>query len=271
MGRRIGCALLLSLVPLMAGAGESPAPPLSAVAVIIDDLGDNLRYGDRAVDLPGAVTCSFLPHTPHAVQLAEEAHRLGKEVMLHLPMESEDGQDPGPGALALNMTHEEFLRTLRDDLAAVPYAAGINNHMGSLITRHPGHMEWLMRELHRRGDLYFVDSRTTAATVAQRVAQENAVPNLRRNVFLDDDLSPAAIARQFQRLLALARRHGSAVAIGHPHPATLSFLEQHLPDLARQGIRLLPVSQVIRLQAGARRHRAPLLSTAGTVAGAATP
>lgn len=248
-------ALLLSLLPLLAQAGEIPPDTLPAIAVIIDDIGDNLEQGTRAAELPGAVTCSILPHTGHAAELAEGAHRNGKEVMLHLPMESEDGQDPGPGTLTLAMTHDEFLRTFRDDLATVPYVAGVNNHMGSLITRHPGDMQWLMQELRRRGDLYFVDSRTTEATVAQRVAEENAVPNLRRNVFLDNEQEPAAIARQFRRLLALARRHGSAVAIGHPHPATLDFLERQLPTLAAQGVRLLPVSQVIRLQQVPARQR----------------
>jgi len=256
MGRRRWQALLLGLLPLLAAAGE-PSPDAPAIAVIIDDIGDNLEYGARAVALPGAVTCALLPHTAHAVQLAEEAHLNGKEVMLHLPMESEDGRDPGPGALTLGMNRDEFLRTFRDDLAAVPYAAGVNNHMGSLVTRHPGRMAWLMHELRRRGDLYFVDSRTTRATVAQQVAEANVVPNLRRNVFLDDVQDEAAIARQFRRLLALARRHGSAVAIGHPHAVTLAFLERQLPTLAVQGIRLLPVSKVIRLQqASARQHYA---------------
>jgi len=253
MGRRRWPALLLGLLPLLAAAGE----PFPAIAVIIDDIGDNLEFGARAVALPGAVTCALLPHTAHAAQLAEEAHRNGKEVMLHLPMESEDGRDPGPGALTLDMSRDEFLRTFRDDLATVPYAAGVNNHMGSLVTRQPGQMAWLMHELRRRGDLYFVDSRTTRATVAQRIAEETVVPNLRRDVFLDDVQDEEAIARQFRRLLALARRHGSAVAIGHPHAVTLAFLERQLPTLAVQGIQLLPVSDVIRLQqAAARQHYA---------------
>jgi len=243
--------LLLSLLPLTGGAAEpsqSAAHPVAHIALIIDDIGDNLKLGTRAVRLPGAVTCSILPHTAYARQLAAAAHRNDKEVMLHLPMESEEEKAPGPGALTLDMTQPEFLSTFESDLDAVPYAAGVNNHMGSLITRHPGHMRWLMQEINRRGDLYFVDSRTTDLTVAQQVAQETGVPNLRRDVFLDDDQHASAIAAQFARLIALAKHRGSAVAIGHPHPTTLRFLKEQLPLLNDAGIQLVSVSQLIKIK-----------------------
>jgi len=243
--------LILSLISFSARAAEPPSsldPSPPRIALIIDDIGDNLHNGLRAVRLPGAVTCAFLPHTAYARQLAVSAHKRRKEVMLHLPMESEDGRYPGPGTLSLNMTRAEFLRTFQSDLTSIPYAIGVNNHMGSLITRHPGDMAWLMDAINRHGGLFFVDSRTTEATVAQRVAEETGVPNLRRDVFLDNDQNPAAIARQFSRLLALARRRGSAVAIGHPHPATLRFLEQRLPQLREEGIELVSVSHLIQLK-----------------------
>jgi polysaccharide deacetylase 2 family uncharacterized protein YibQ len=243
--------LMLSLLPLYWEAAEA-SPPFghrhANIVIIIDDIGDNLSYGLRAVRLPGAVSCAFLPHTNYAHQLAIAAHKLNKEVMLHLPMESEDERSPGPGALTLAMAQEEFISTFQDDLAAIPYATGVNNHMGSLITQNPEHMSWLMQEINRQGKLFFVDSRTTEATVAQRVAQESGVPNLRRNVFLDNDQRPEAIARQFSHLLALAKRHGSAVAIGHPHPTTLRFLEEQLPHLSEQGIQLVSASQLIALK-----------------------
>jgi len=218
------------------------------IALIIDDIGDNLRNGLRAVRLPGAITCAFLPHTTYARQLAVSAHQRSKEVMLHLPMESEEGKAPGPGALTLSMTQAEFIRTFQSDLEAVPYARGLNNHMGSLITQHPGHMRWLMQEIIHHGDLFFVDSRTTEQTVAQQVAQETGVPNLRRDIFLDNDQHPAAIAEQFAQLIALAKRKRNVVAIGHPHPATLRFLEEQLPRLSEEGIQLVSVSQSIKLK-----------------------
>jgi len=260
--------LLLSLPPLYCGAEEAALPenPIRpSIALIIDDIGDNLSRGLRTVSLPGAVTCSFLPHTAYARQLAVAAHRQNKEVMLHLPMESEDGQAPGPGALTLDMTQAEFSRTFRSDLSAIPYAEGLNNHMGSLMTQHPERMRWLMQEIKRRGDLFFVDSRTTDATVAQRVAQESGVPNLRRDVFLDDDQHPEAIARQFSRLLALAKRRGSAVAIGHPYPATLRFLEEQLPRLSDAGIQLVALSRLLSL----KQHPETIYAANSLVMGAA--
>ena len=173
--------LLLSLIPLNGVAVEPQ--PLSAtskplIALIIDDIGDNLRLGLRATRLPGNVTCAFLPRTTFARKLAKSAHKRNKEVMLHLPMESEEGKAPGPGALTLDMTRSEFINTVESDLESIPYATGINNHMGSLITQHPGDMRWLMQVIRRHGNLFFVDSRTTEFTVAQQVAQETGVPNL---------------------------------------------------------------------------------------------
>jgi len=251
MKKTLLICLLLSLLPCSAGVAEPTSNSLQYkphIALIIDDIGDNLRLGLRAIRLPGNVTCAFLPHTTYARRLAISAHKRNKEVMLHLPMESEEDKAPGPGALTLDMTRSEFLHTVESDLKAVPYAAGVNNHMGSLMTQHPGDMRWLMQAISRHGHLFFVDSRTTEFTVAQQVAEETGLPNLRRDVFLDNDQRPAAIAAQFARLIALAKRRGSAVAIGHPHAATLRFLEQHLSRLSDEGITLVSVSELIRLK-----------------------
>ena len=216
----------------------------------------SLYKGLHAVRLPGPVAAAFLPHTRYARRLARVAHRHGKEVMLHLPMEAEDGAATGPGTVTLKMTEPEFIRTLQADLANIPHVVGINNHMGSLLTRQPEHMLWLMQAIRRRGELFFVDSRTTAATVAQKVAAENGVPNLRRDVFLDNDPTPTAIAAQFEHLLRLARRHGSAVAIGHPHEETLEFLARRLPHLEAEGIQLVPVQSLLDHRQTPERHHA---------------
>ena len=244
-----------------------PSSTKPLIALIIDDIGDNLRLGLRAIRLPGNVTCAFLPHTTYARQLAKSAHRQHKEVMLHLPMESEEGKAPGPGALTLDMTRSEFIHTVESDLEAIPYASGVNNHMGSLITQHPGDMRWLMQEISRRGNLFFVDSRTTEFTVAQQVAQETGVPNLRRDVFLDNDQQPAAIAAQFDHLIALAKRRGSAVAIGHPHAATLRFLEKRLPQLKDEGVELVSVSDLIQF----KQHPGMIYAARPLLVGAVKP
>jgi polysaccharide deacetylase 2 family uncharacterized protein YibQ len=190
----------------------------------------------------------MLPHTPYAARLAREGHARGKEIMLHLPMESVAPRPLGPGGVTLHMGQAEFARRVQANLAAIPHVRGVNNHMGSLLTLHPGHMGWLMAELRGRGDLYFVDSRTTPASVALPVAHEYGVPSITRDVFLDPDPSPAAIRTQWERVLARARRHGHALAIGHPYPETLALLERELPRLSAHGLRLVPASVLIAKQ-----------------------
>ncbi len=242
------------LLLLLAGAAFSAqAQPL--ISIIIDDIGDRYDYGRRALELPGALTYSILPHTPYAIHFARQAHRQGREVMLHLPMQAETGNRLGPGGVTLDMSEQEFRRTVRENLAAVPHARGINNHMGSLLTRHPGHMDWLMSEMNAQGGLFFVDSVTTVRTVAAHVAHEHGLPTLRRDIFLDSDPEPDSIRRQVARLLAVAYQHGSALAIGHPYPGTLQVLAEVLPQLDHLGVRLVPVSQLI----SARQERSPQL------------
>ena len=239
-------ALIISAVSVP-GAGEQPAPDLPVVSIIIDDMGYHGGQGDAAVSLPGNLTYAFLPHTPHARRLAEQAHSEGKEVMLHLPMDSHEQEQLGPGALSLHMTERKFKRTLEEGLQAVPHVVGLNNHMGSLLTRHPGAMGWLMQSLGE-ANLYFIDSRTTKETVAQRLAQEYGIPNTRRNVFLDNVRDPAAIRTQFQRLLKMARKQGSAVGIGHPYPETVAVLRSELAGIEALGVRLITASEIIAFQ-----------------------
>ncbi|MES9939762.1 MAG: divergent polysaccharide deacetylase family protein [Candidatus Thiodiazotropha sp. 6PLUC7] len=214
------------------------------IAVIIDDLGNQKQAGEKALQLPGSVTYAFLPQTPFAWLLATKASEQNKEVMLHLPMESDLGNRLGEGALTLGMPKSVFLQTLRRDIASVPYLTGVNNHMGSLLTRDPTAMRWLMGELRRQG-LYFVDSRTTEATVAQRVARSNMIGNARRDIFLDNVPEERLIRKQLQKLVNLARERGSAIGIGHPYAATVSVLHEELPKLKQQGIELVPVSEII--------------------------
>ena len=239
------CAVLSGTVVADSDAGAGSGP---AFAIIIDDLGKQLGPGKRVISLPGPVACSFLPRERYTARLAEAAHRSGKEVLLHLPMDSVDGRPLDDGAVTLDMTREEFVRTVQFNLAVVPHAVGINNHMGSLLTRHPGHMYWLMQEILRYPPLFFVDSRTTVETVARRVAIENGVPSTDRNVFLDNEVDPGRIAYQLRRLVRLARSQGTALAIGHPYPETLAMLEKEIPKLTQQGLKLVPVGALIEMQ-----------------------
>lgn len=218
-----------------------------SIALIIDDLGNQRGSGQQVVALPGPVACAFLPFGYYTRKLADQAHSRGKEVMLHLPMQSVSGGPAEPGEIMLHMTRQQFTRTLQSELAAVPHVSGINNHRGSLITRHPGHMMWLMQSIRERGDLFFVDSRTTAATVARRIAVEYGVPSIERKVFLDNDRQPDAVLAQFRRLIDIARRDGTALGIGHPYPETLSILAQELVRLDDYNIDMVSVNRLIEI------------------------
>jgi polysaccharide deacetylase 2 family uncharacterized protein YibQ len=214
-------------------------------SIIIDDLGNNLEYGEMAISLPGAVTLAFLPHTLYASELADRAHDAGKEVMLHLPLQSVRHHSHTPGTLKLHMTQAEFIRQLRSNIESVPHIKGINNHMGSLLTRHPGHMNWLMSSMAEEGGLYFIDSRTTTESVASLFAEKYKVPHMDRDIFLDPDPRPETIRRQFSRFIDRAIQNGHAIAIAHPYPGTIEFIREHIDQLEEQGIKLVPVSELV--------------------------
>ncbi|MCC5862421.1 MAG: divergent polysaccharide deacetylase family protein [Gammaproteobacteria bacterium] len=239
-------ALACAALPWSLGHAASAAVTRPRIALIIDDLGHALEAGQRVVRLPARVTGAVLPHTPHAARLAEAVQAAGHEVMLHLPMQpAVPGVPIGPGGIYLDTQRAELRETLDAALASVPHVVGVNNHMGSGVTRHPGLMLWLMEELADRQPLYWVDSRTTAETVAEQKAHALRVPALRRDVFLDHEATPEGVARQFARLQLLARARGSAVGIGHPYPVTLAFLEQALPQLARAGFDLVTPTELL--------------------------
>jgi hypothetical protein len=225
------------------------AEQLPAIGIIIDDLGYNLQDGERALALPGAVTYSILPRTPLATRLAHRAAGLGKDVLMHLPMEAEHGNAQlGPGAIILGMTREQVMSTMIDNLASVPNAIGVNNHMGSLLTAEPEPMSWVMQSLHNHGELMYVDSRTTPRTVAATAAREQQLPFLDRDVFLDNESGYDYARQQFLQLIAHARQHGHALAIGHPRPGTLKVLEEFLPTIAQQGVRLVGMRELLKVQ-----------------------
>ncbi len=247
-------ALWLAALPLLTSASGlqsvagSNAHPIASVGIIIDDLGNSLRYGRRAINLPGTVACAILPHTHFSVRLAEMARAHNKEVILHLPMESTDGEEPGPGNLDANMPALEVAMTLAYDLQTVPHAVGISNHMGSLLTQQRESMRLLMKAIANRADLFFVDSRTTADSVAGYTARELGLPHLARDIFLDNVQEVEAIDRQFDKLVAIARERGSALAIAHPYPETLEVLERRLPDLASSGVELVSLSKLLEIK-----------------------
>ena len=231
------CAALLCSV-------SASAEPL--IAIIIDDLGYERDLGERAINLPGPVTYAVLPGTPNGSALARIAYRNGKEVLLHLPLEAMANKRPDePGLLRLDMTRTGFADAVSRNLASVPHVSGINTHRGSLLTRHPGHMAWLMEEILDHGDLFFVDSFTIADSIALDIAEERGVPAIRRDVFLDPDTAPGTVEREFARLKKVAIEQGFGVGIGHPYPGTLDYLEKVLPRLEREGFSLVTIGELV--------------------------
>ena len=236
--------LAVCLACLFTGTVQAAPAYLS---LIIDDLGQSPAKDSRTLALPGPVTLAIMPDTPHAADFARQAHKAGKTVMVHMPM------DPASGPFAWHpaLSPEELQQRLQAALHAVPYAAGLNNHEGSRMTSQPEAMTLLMQQLQTHG-LFFVDSRTSAATVAAAKAQAIGLASLSRDVFLDDTRTVEAITGQLHKAITLARKQGTVVIIGHPYPQTLEVLERELPRLKAQGVEWIPIRQMI----GERANRA---------------
>lgn len=217
---------------------------MNKIAIIIDDMGYNYSQGVKAIALPGAITYAIIPHSPKASFFALEAQKHNKEVMLHAPMSTVHNTPLGKHGLTENMNEADFKEALRLSLDSLPGAIGVNNHMGSLLTQKSLPMEWVMQSLKKRR-LYFIDSRTTASSVAWQVAQDFNIPSLKRDVFLDHTPTTAFIAQQFKLLISIAKRKGYAVAIAHPYPETINYLKQQLPMLAQHNIALVPASELV--------------------------
>jgi polysaccharide deacetylase 2 family uncharacterized protein YibQ len=223
----------------------SPAPPGGAsIALVIDDLGRSLDEVRDLAALGVPLTYAVLPFETRTAEVAAALAEGRAEVLLHLPMEGRGSADPGPGALFAAMSREELASGTRRALAAVPGAVGVNNHMGSVLTADRAAMHRVLGELGGRG-LFFLDSRTSADSVAFAVARDLGLPAAERHVFLDPDPAPEAIRAQFRRLLALAADRGTAIAIGHPYPSTRAVLAEEIPLAQRLGYRVVPLSELV--------------------------
>ncbi len=259
-----GWRVLLTAISFLSLPAPAELPnSLPRIAIIIDDLGYGLSLGERALSLPGPVAYAVLPATPRGRALADKARAIGKEVLLHLPLQSAaSGTADDPGGLKLDMTRAQFADTFSAAFESVPHVVGVNSHRGSLLTRHPGHMGWLMEEISSRGDLFFVDSYTTDQSIALKLAREAGVPAVKRDVFLDPDRAPGTIEREFARLKKLARQRGFAIGIGHPYPRTLTLLEHELPKLEQEGFELVGISRFVALKNEAEQSEQSIVAEA---------
>jgi uncharacterized protein len=225
----------VAAIPHQKGAGQ--------VAIIIDDMGTSMQELQALLSIDLPLTFSVIPSLAHAKGVAESAHSAGAEVMVHMPMEPEGypKQRLEKIGLLVNMDNPEIVERVNGYFRSVPFAVGANNHMGSRFTQNQEKMEVVLKVLKGKG-VFFVDSKTSPASVGYRTARALGLKCGSRQVFLDNVQDEAAIGKQLAQVAALARKNGGAIAICHPHPATIRALKSMMPELARSGITFVHAS-----------------------------
>ncbi|MCB1529860.1 MAG: divergent polysaccharide deacetylase family protein [Rhodospirillales bacterium] len=233
--------------------GKAPPPPLEGkarIAVIIDDIGMDIKRSRAALSLPAAVTLALLPYAESAPKLARQAQEKGHELMIHVPMEPMNRKlSLGGMGLRGDMDEAAFQARFDEILSSFKGYSGINNHMGSRLTQDQEMMARVMARLKKEG-LFFVDSRTIATSVAGEMAARAGLPHAARDVFLDHEDTPDFVAKSLEKLEALAHKNGHAIAIGHPKDVTLAALEAWVQTLGPKGIELVPVSALLTNPSG---------------------
>lgn len=227
------------------GQALKPQTLRPRVAIVIDDMGRDMKALRDLLEMDAPISVSVLPFLPHSRDTAEQANTRGREVLLHLPMEPKDSDnnDPGKGALFTNMSEVQIADEVKRDIDAVPYIKGINNHMGSRFTEDEKMMRMALKSV-KASNLFFLDSKTTSKSVAYRVAKEMDMKAASRQVFLDNKEDVNYIKTQLLELIEIAKKRGNAIAIGHPHPSTIAALKQMLPRL-NQEVDIVAVSSLI--------------------------
>ncbi|WP_434618881.1 divergent polysaccharide deacetylase family protein [Azospirillum sp. B2RO_4] len=224
-------------------ADVPPGRPI--IAIVIDDMGLDRKRSARMAGLHGPLTLSWLPYARDLSAQSKAARANGHELMLHMPMEPSVKADPGPNALLVSLDKGEIVKRFRAALDSFDGYVGVNNHMGSRFTADRAALAPVLTELHRRG-LLWLDSRTTPNSAGIGLAKELKMPWVGRDIFLDNEETVAAVKAQLAKTEQVAKRQGYAVAIGHPHDATIDALASWLPDVQKRGFVLVPVSAVVR-------------------------
>lgn len=222
---------------------EAPAKG-PRLAIVIDDWGYQAKPVQTLAQLGVLITVSVLPHHPYSAKAAEVGHAAGDEVILHCPMQAQGKIKPEKETLRAGMPADEARRLLAKHWDAIPHAVGLNNHEGSKATEDAALMA-VVAEFLKGKNAFFLDSVTTAKSVVPAAAKAAGIPWAARRVFLDNDEKPEAIRKQLRQAVALAKKNGSCIAIGHPHATTLAVLQQDGPALASEGIVLVPVSALL--------------------------
>ena len=247
-----GATAVTPVLPPSVTPGVPPAPAINEpllprLAIVIDDVGINKSPIKKLIALDMPLTFAILPRQLHSTELANLINEAGYEIIIHIPMEPEDvnGNDPGKSALLLSQSDETIREKVKEMISEMPHAVGTSNHMGSKFTRDYDKMRTLLEEIKSSG-LYFLDSRTTADSVAFKLAQQMGVKSSSRRVFIDNERETEAIKNELRRAIRYALKKGEAVAIGHPHKQTIAALAEMKEAIKNAGIELVPASSLAR-------------------------
>ncbi|MBI5328449.1 MAG: divergent polysaccharide deacetylase family protein [Deltaproteobacteria bacterium] len=241
----------LLIPPQVAKIEKPPLPsvktfvPKAKVAIVIDDMGQDIKQLRELLEINLPLSIAVLPFLPYSKDVAKEANVHGRDVLLHLPMEPKDSRnnDPGKGALFTNMSEVKVAEQVKKDIDAVPYITGINNHMGSMFTEDERLMKVVL-EIAKTRNLFFLDSKTTSKSAAYRLAKDIGLRAANRQVFLDNKEDINYVKAQIQEVIEIAKKRGSAIAIGHPHPATILAIKEMFHTL-NQDVDVVAVSSLI--------------------------
>ncbi len=226
---------------------DTPVKGAPKIAIIIDDVGYDLKTLGIATEIEQPLTFAILPYTPHALECSRIIHNSGHEAILHLPMEPSDYPEvnPGKGAVLTSMDRNEIEKTVRENIKSLPYIVGVNNHMGSKATSDPATMRITLETIRKFG-LYFVDSRTTTETVGYSIASELGIKTAQKTLFIDNEHEVKYICDKIDKLAEEAVIRGEAVGIGHIYPETAEALRQKLPELEDRGFKIVFASNILK-------------------------
>lgn len=239
-------------IPSPTARAVAPSTPQARLAIIIDDAGQWLETERAFIALPIPLTLSVLPDVRYTHLIAREAAASGKGVMLHLPMEPISEINPGPGKITTQMSDAKITAQVDADLADVPLAQGVNNHEGSKATADARVMRDVASAIAAHGNLFFIDSLTSAASVAAATTRAAGIPTATRDVFLDNKANVIYVEQQLRLAASIARDRGVAIAIGHPRPTTLAALKAAIPRIEGEGVRFVLVRDVVSGRYGVR-------------------
>ena len=229
-------------------------PGFSLISIVLDDMGLNLRRSKEVIELQGPLTLSYLSYARDLIQQTSLASSMGHELLLHLPMEPYGHEDPGPGALLVGLKELELRKRLNSALGKFPNFIGVNNHMGSRFTADLSSMRFLLSDLKKK-EYLFLDSVTTSRSVAVKVGRVLDMPIVTRDVFLDDTNSEREILLRLRQTELIAKKTGTAIAIGHPRRVTLNTLKEWMKNLKKKKIELAPLSAIAKIRLGEAKRK----------------